>query len=267
MKGPELLSHYEDNWETEMGAWFPGERVVLRGKDVLADMDFTSWMEYFLFAVTGKQSPELANLIQLIWVSSTSYPDPRLWNNRVATLAASSRSTGVLAFSSGIAVSEATIYGLKPIKGTCDFLVRSKEKLATGLTLAEAVKEEIKKYKAIYGYGRPLVARDERIEPVVELAKKLGFGHGEHLKTAFEVEDILNKKYRMNMNIAAVYAALMLDAGLTVQQAYYMACLSFSAGMIAPYIEALEKPEESFFPLSVSRINFSGRSKNRVWGE
>ena len=36
LKGPDLLNHFEDNWQTEMGALFIGERVVLRGKDVFA---------------------------------------------------------------------------------------------------------------------------------------------------------------------------------------------------------------------------------------
>ena len=267
MKGPELLAHYEDNWETEMGAWFPGERVVLRGKDVLEGASFDSWMEYLLFAATGKKSTELANLIQSIWVLSTSYPDPRLWNNRVATLAASSRSTGVLALSSGVSVSEATVYGLKPIKGVCDFFVRTKNRLDHGVLLDSVVFGELSKYKSVYGYGRPMVARDERIEPVISLAKRSGFGEGEYLRLAFDIENLLNEKYRMKMNIAAIYGALMLDAGLTITEAYYMACLSFSAGMIAPFVDALEKPEGAFFPLGVDRVKYVGASEIRAWSE
>ncbi|MCB1667912.1 MAG: hypothetical protein R3E73_11870 [Porticoccaceae bacterium] len=267
MKGPELLAHYEDNWETDMGAWFPGERVVLRGKDLFSEFGESSWMEYLLFIVTGKRNPELANLIQTIWVLSTSYPDPRLWNNRVASFAASSRSTGVLALSSGVAVSEATIYGLKPIKGATDFFIRVKKKLQQGDFLEEIITDELVKYKSVYGYGRPMVAQDERVVPVLMLAKRLGFDKGEYLDLAFDVEKILSEKHRMKINIAAVYAALMADAGLSAIEAYYMASLSFTAGMLGPFVDALDKPEAAFFPLSVNRLRCSGFTETRKWGD
>ena len=42
-----------------------------------------------------------------LWVN-TSYPDARIWNNRVAALAGSARSTGNLGVSAALAVSEAS---------------------------------------------------------------------------------------------------------------------------------------------------------------
>lgn len=267
MKGPELLKYYEDNWETEMGAWFPGERVVVRGEDLFEEFKHSGWMEYLLYVVTGKRDPKLAYLIESIWVYCTSFPDPRLWNNRVATLAATAGSTGALGISAGIAVSEATVYGLKPIKGVCDFFVRTKKQLDGGGVLLDIVQNEIKLNKNVYGYGRPMTNCDERISPTIALAEELGFGKGYYLKLAVEIEDILYKKYKMKMNIAAVYAALMSDAGLSVSEAYYMASLSFSAGMFAPFIEASEKPCGTFFPMRVSRVNNIGISKTRVWSD
>ena len=108
---------FEDNWQTSMGGWFPGETVVLRGKDVFKDLNNSSWMEYLLFASTGKESPKIARLMEGMWVICSSFPDPRIWNNRVSALAGTARSTGALAAAASVAVTEATIYGLKPIKG------------------------------------------------------------------------------------------------------------------------------------------------------
>ena len=42
--GPERLKAFEDNWQTAMGAWFPGERVVLRGQGVFTEINECSWM-------------------------------------------------------------------------------------------------------------------------------------------------------------------------------------------------------------------------------
>lgn len=139
-KGPELLARYEDNWVTAMGAWFPEGRVVLRGRDVLNDLGRRRWMELFVFGITSRESPRLARLIEGIWAISCSYPEPRIWNNRVAALAGTVRSTGVLAVSSAIAVTEATLYGLRPIKGAMDFSTERTGNFAPGLHLTKLLK-------------------------------------------------------------------------------------------------------------------------------
>ena len=52
--GPEQLFGNEDRWITDMGAWFPGERVVLRGEDLFHDLGRLGWMEPLLCAITGR---------------------------------------------------------------------------------------------------------------------------------------------------------------------------------------------------------------------
>lgn len=267
MKGPELLKKYEDNWETDVGCWFPGERVVVRGEDLFQSCQNTSWMEYLLYIVTGRKDAKLAKLLESVWVFCTSYPDPRLWNNRVAALSGTTKSTGVLAVAAGVAVSEASLYGLRPIKRACDFLIRVKSGLDEGKSLEELLDYEISTYRTAYGYGRPLTSCDERIAPMVKKAREMGFGSGLYLKLVFEIEEKLEKKYKMKMNIAAVYGALMVDQGLTPSEAYSMTTLSFTAGMFASYSDTLDKPSGAFFPLRVSRLNYEGREDHRVWGQ
>jgi len=267
LTGPERLAAYEDNWQTAMGAWFPGERVVLRGKDVFSELNNNTWMEFFIYGLTGKTSANIAKLLEGVWLISTSYPDPRLWNNRVAALAGTCRSTGVLAAAAGISVSEATIYGLKPIKGAMDFLYRAAEKLELGESLESIIKKELKTYRAVHGYGRPLVSADERVKPLMEYADSLGMADGPYIKLAFEIEQwFKNSRYKYQINIAAVSAALFADCGITPNEKYYMATLSFIAGIYPCYISSLEQPEGSFFPLNTNRINYRGANKPRVWG-
>lgn len=267
MKGPSLLRHYEDNWETEVGASFPGERVVVRGEDLFDGFKSASWLEYLLFVVTGKRDEQLAHIVGALWVFSGSYPDPRVWNNRVATLAATVKSTGALGVSAGVAVSEATLYGLKPIKGCSDFFIKTKSCLEKGESLEMILDDELHKHRSIYGYGRPIASTDERISPTLELVNQYGYGDGYYLKLVLKIESILKKKYRIQMNQAALYSAIMLDAGLSVTEIYYLSIFLFSAGMYAPFIEAHSKPSGAFFPLRVSRINNKGPNKIRVWGD
>lgn len=266
MNGPEILKAFEDNWVTAMGAWFPGERVVLRGKDVLSDLGHRPWMEYLVYAITGRESPELARLIEGIWAISCSYPDPRLWNNRVAALAGTGRSTGVLAIASAVAVTEATLYGLKPIKRAMDFFYRADRKLRNGQSLAEVIRTELKSFRVVSGYGRPIVEADERISPLLRFAKTLGKGNGHYVKLALQVDHYLkNSRYKNQINVAALAAAILADEGLSSEDLYNLATLAFVAGMFPCYIDALNKPEGAFFPLRISRIHYKGAGPRR-WG-
>ena len=239
--GPERLAAYEDNWQTAMGAWFPGERVVLRGKDVFTELNNKTWMEFFIYGLTGKTSTKLARLVEGIWIISTSFPDPRLWNNRVAALAGTCRSTGVLAAAAGIGVSEASIYGLKPIKGSIDFLYRAAEKLENGESLEKIIRAELKKYRAVHGYGRPLIDADERVKPLMDFAHSIGMGDGPYTKLAFEIEAwFKNSRLKYQINIAAVSAGLLADCGVLPTEEYYYATLSFVAGIYPCYIYATQ---------------------------
>jgi len=265
---PDDLQKYEDNWETSMGAWFPGEKVTLRGKDVLTELNDYRWLEYLLFSVTGRYSPRLARLIEGMWVICTSFPDPRLWNNRIAALAGTARSTGVLGSAGALAISEATIYGLKPIKGGMDFLYRISEKLQSGEKLAELVAAEMKKHRGVYGYGRPVVDQDERVGPLLTFAQSLGAGQGPFTKLAFDVDDYLaNSRYKYRINASGVVAGLLADEGIDPEQHYHLATLTFTAGVIPCFIDASKKPEGAFFPLRTSRINYEGTEELRVWGK
>ena len=265
---PDDLQKYEDNWETSMGAWFPGEKVTLRGKDVLAELRNYRWHQYLLYGVTGKKSERIARLFEGIWLISCSFPDPRLWNNRVAALAATARSTGVLASSGALAVTEATIYGLKPIKGAMDFLYRTMAKIKSGQVLEDVVREELKKYRNVYGYGRPITDRDERVAPLMEFAHSLDAGHGEYTQLAFKVDEYLSSsRYGYTINISGVAAALMADEGYSPDDHYHLATLAFTAGVIPCFIDASKKPEGAFFPLRTTRINYEGTEQLRVWGK
>ncbi|MBL4780677.1 MAG: hypothetical protein JKX92_00415 [Porticoccaceae bacterium] len=265
-KGPERLKAYEDNWQTEMGAWFPGERVVLRGKDLFTEFENHSWMEFFLYAVTGRDSPLAAKVIEGIWLISSSYPDPRLWNNRIAALAGTSRSTAALAIAAGNAASEASLYGLRTSRGALDFLKRADEKLEAGIPLEAILKNELKKYRAIYGYGRPLVNEDERIAPLIKFVKTTGLKEHKYLSLALLINDYFQaSRYKLQINISAIAAAVAADFGLSIDEFYHLATLSFVGGLFPCYIDSKNKPEGAFFPLRVDRIKSSSTQTKRTW--
>ena len=260
------LEHFEDNWQTSMGGWYPCDKVILRGKNVFTELNNHSWMQYLLFAVTGRESEKIARLVEGIWVISTSFPDPRIWNNRVSALAGTARSTGALAAAASVAVTEATLYGLRPIKGAADFFCRADQRLGSGESLESIVDSELKQFRSVYGYGRPMAKSDERVQPMMELAHSIGCGNGKFIKLAFEVGDYLSStRLKYQINIAAVCAALLIDEELKPIDFYNLMILGFSAGAMACFIDANNQQEGTFFPLRTSRLAFSGSIEEKKW--
>lgn len=253
------LEQSEDRWVTRMGAWFPGERVVFRGKDLHADLGDASWVDVFVFGLSGRRYKDhQLRLINAMWVM-TSFPDPRLWNNRVAALAGSVRSTGALGISAAMAVSEASVYGRRVDIRAIDFLKRAYQEVKSGGDLANFVITELHQQRSIAGFGRPIVREDERITHLMKVAHRLGLDDGPHTRLVFEIEALLAKKrYRLNLNFGGLTAALSADLGFTPREYYIGANMCFIAGMPPCYLDGLEHSEGTFFPLRCDRVKYEG---------
>jgi len=253
--------------QSAVGGCFPGERAVFRGRDLHAHLRDADWLDLYLFGITGRQhTPEQLKVLHAIWVN-TSYPDARLWNNRVAALAGSARSTGTLALAAALATSEAAIYGRQIDIACADFLERAQQSTQAGANLDDVVRDELKRNRSIGGYGRPVArsANDERIGPILEVAARQGFANGKHVRLAFAIEEILlNGRWRMRMNYAALAAALALDIGLTPNEYYLYLFPAFLAGMPPCYIEASQRPAQTTLPLRCSAIDYVGPDR-RFW--
>lgn len=265
--GPQVLVDREDNWITDMGAWFAGERVVFRGLDVFSELFDKSWVAIWFYAITGKFFTEKQiELFSRTWVICTSYPEPRIWNNRVAALSGSARSTAMIAVSCAIAVSEGKYYGGQANFAAVEFIKKTKKLVDQGKELSEVVLDEIKTTRQLpVGFGRPVINKDERVPHALRLAKELGFDKGRHLKLAFEIERVLKeKRYRAVLNIGGFTSALYADQGLSAEDFYRMATIIYSAGMMACYIDAVDKPAGTFFPIRCQRISYQGKS-HRKW--
>lgn len=259
MNGPRQLEASMDRLVTQMGGWFPGQRTVFRGHDLHHDLSDLDWMGLYVFGITGRRfSPAQLTVLHRIW-TYTSYPDPRLWNNRVAAVAGSVRSTGTLAISAAMAVSEASIYGGRPVIRCIDFLQRTQRLRESGAILVDIVKSEIGKFRAIAGYGRPIVGVDERIVPMMKLVQEQGMDKQPFLQLAFDVERVLLEgRYRLRMNFAALAAALVADMGFSAREYYLYVIPCFVAGMLPCFIDASSKPEGGFLPLRCDRLKYEG---------
>jgi hypothetical protein len=265
MKGPQLLEEHVGRLVTQMGAFFPGERVVFRGQDLFTSLRDMDWLELYLFGITGRRyTPQQMRVLHVIWTHN-SYPDARIWNNRVAALAGTARSTGALGIAAALAVSEAKIFGGASQRRCSEFLTRAKKMVDEGADLEALVRTELKEKRGIGGYGRPIVPTDERIVPIMAIVREQGLENGPHLKLAFEVEKILLAgRWRWHMNSVGLTAALCADFGLSPREYYFFGIPAFLAGMPPCYLEAAEKPEGQLFPLPCRVMLYEGVAR-RQW--
>ena len=263
--GPALLQENVGVLKSRMGTFYPGSHVIYRGHDLHKDLKDMDWVELYVFGITGRRfSREQLRLLHSIW-TYTSYPDVRLWNNRVAGLAGSSRSTGTLGLAAAQAVSEASIYGRGSDMRAINFLIRTRRQMDEGGDLEECIRQELELHRSVSGYGRPLVNADERIEPLLTLARSMGLDQGPYLRLALDVEKkLLAGRWRMKMNYAGVVAPLVADIGLSPHEYYLYLFPAFLGGMPPCFIEASERPEGLLYAIACSDILYEGQPQ-RSW--
>ncbi|MCE4557598.1 citrate/2-methylcitrate synthase [Pelomonas cellulosilytica] len=249
---------------TRMGGAFVGQRAVFRGQDLHVDLADMDWMALYVFGITGQRyTPAQIRVLHAIWVY-TSYPDARIWNNRVAALAGSARSSGNLGVAAALAVSEAEIYGRGIDIRAASFVQRAAQVIEAGASLDDCVRDELQRHRAIAGYGRPIAAGDERIAPILRMAEREGLAQGPHVRAAQAVEQHLQAgRWRLRMNYAAITAALTSDMGFTPRQHYQFGFPAFLAGMQPCYIEASEQPAGTLLPLACDDVAYEGPAARR----
>jgi hypothetical protein len=266
MNGPQRLAAAIGRVRSS-GGFIPGERAVFRGQDLHADLSEMDWMELYVHGITGRRySPAQVRLLHAIW-TYTSFPDPRLWNNREAALAGSARSTGALGLSAALAVSEAGIYGSGILTKSIDFFLRAGQQVAEGAALDACVAEELERMRGVPGYGRPLTSVDERMPPMMALLRELGFDQMQHLQLALAVEALPRmKRYRLKLNYGGMSAAICADLGMTREQYTLFLFPCFLAGMVPCYAEAVARPAGTLFPVPCKDVAYEGQP-TRSWGE
>ena len=266
MSTVDKLRNAETKWVSSVGGTVPGEGAVFRGYDMFKTFGEWNWLAMFYFSATGRKLSENSEkFFNGIYSMCFSYPDSRIWNNGVVALAGTVRSTAQMGIGAASAVSEAEFYGGPPVMKSLDFFLRAKSLKDSGASLADIESAEKNKNKFIYGYGRPVTSNDERVMPAQGLLKELDLFDRSYVQLALEMENFLKQNNDdIGLNIGGLFAAFCADEGMSPKELYYMMSVCFSVGMVACYIDAMDKKEGYFFPSQCEAINYSG-IKKRAW--
>lgn len=259
-RGPHVLAAHADVLRTKVGAAFPGSRAVFRGHDLhKGDIKNLDWLSLCAFGIFGRHvPPEQLRLFNSVWVW-TSYPDSRLWNNRVAALAGTTRSTPTLSLCAAQALSEAAIYGRGIEFRAVDFYNKTREILEGGVTLADHLEAFLKGGGRMAGFGRPIATADERVALSHALARELGLADGYHVRLALEIDAYFaTTRPHLRINVAGLYSAFAADFGWTPREFGLFMFVTFQAGMHPCYLEAADKPPGAMFPVRCADVRYEG---------
>lgn len=220
-----------------------GTQVVVHGKDLHAECRELGFVHYLLFCVTGRTfEPAVVRVLEQAWVS-TGYPDARIWCNRIAGYLGSARVDPGLSMSACIAASNSFAYGFKAMSLAYQVQAQIPSDLeARAAWLAEALAAR----RVLHGYGRPQHGHDERIVVALESLAEAGLRAGPQLTRCFWLHSELLRAKGIEMNVAALWAALAIDFGIEQRHYEQFMLLMFAPGYAAVYADQRERAPFAF---------------------
>jgi len=244
------------------GGWKMGEGVFSHGYNLLDDLvGEKSYFQLMILHSTGVlvERP-VADWFEAIF-GCLSWPDPRIWCNQIGALGGSMRASIVAATTAGTLAGDSRTYGQKPVIEGMRFIQQALADFKNGLSVEKLVNSECERHGGkpyIMGYARPLAKGDERVTAMERVSRDLGLTFGDHLKLAYEIENILSDKFDESMNINGYASACFSDFGFTPDEGYRICTLLVSSGVTACYLDTLQKPPESFLPMRCDDIDYQG---------
>ena len=222
-----------------------GERVIVRGHDLHRDCMGLSFVGYALFCATGLMLPPAqVRVLEELWIA-TGYPDARIWCNRIVAYLASMRVDPGLAVSAGTAACNSMGYGFGAMQAAYDV----QQAIPADSDQREQWLLDVQERgQLLYGYGRPIHSRDERVAVALRSLRDAGLRAGKHLKRAFWLDGRLRAEKGVGLNISAVWAAVAIDFGLDRAGYTQFMVLMFTPGFMAVYADQRGREAGSFLP-------------------
>ena len=251
------------------GGWTVGGGIATHGHSLLDDIFAKcSVFQVMIMNVTGKL-PErrLADLVEGVFICM-SWPDSRIWCNKIGTFTAMTRASATTAIAAGGLGGDSTMYGAGTGYAINSFIESAYQKCVSpnNDSVETFVKENAYRGGRLYapGFARPFVKGDERIPAMRRYAKKLGFEVGPYETLANEIESILSKRDGEGLNLAGYIMLFLKDQGYSIEEVMGIGAMSVTTGIYASYFEYINRPPEAFLSLKVEDIDYVGETMREV---
>lgn len=250
------------------GGWIIGKGAFSHGYDINKDcIGKITYFQLMGLNTTGKlPTKKFADWMEAAFMG-LSWPDSRLWCNQIAAFGGTMRTTAAAATGAGLLSADTRLYAQRSLLEGINFISKALSQKHAGASPAEIVDKECSRYMGhpyIIGYTRPIANGDERIAPLEKVAINLGFKNGEHLTLAYQIETVLKEEYGEEMNMNGYISAFVADQGISAEEAYRLSLMSTNSGITACFLDALERPPESFLPLRCDDIDYQGPPQREV---
>ena len=253
---------------SKKGGWQIGSGIETHGYSLLDEIHGKcSLFQVMILNVTGRL-PErrLADLVEGVFICS-SWPDPRIWCNKLGAFSAMTRTSATAAIAAGGLAGDSKLYGAGTGVSIDAFITEADQRINNeGWSLPsfmEAVAYKNGKLQAP-GYARPLAKGDERVVAMRRYASELGFQPGHFESLANRIEDYLFERDGEGLNSSGYFVVFMKDQGYTIDEIMGIAAWAIATGVYASYFEYVDQPPGIFLPLRISDIVYSGPAKRKT---
>ncbi len=167
------------------------------------------------------------------------------------------------ATAAGLLAADSTMYGTLPLLEGVRFITTALDMRKKGASVEQIIREECHRHGgklAIVGYARPVARGDERVAALERITADLGFGIGEHLSLAYEIEKVLMRDFDEGMNINGYTSAFLSDQGYSAEEIYRLSAMCVFSGIMACFVEERDKATDSFLPLRCEDIDYQGKA-------
>lgn len=138
-------------------------------------------------------------------------------------------------------------------QGGLETAMRELQVLASQPDLPSYIRSQLGASQRIAGFGHRFHSHDPRARVLMDLCDQHRFG-GTYVRTARQVDDILQTEKGIRMNIEAAGGAILLDMGFPIELAPLIILVGRGPMLAAAYLERLRAGKPPFPKIQVSDI-------------
>lgn len=221
-------------------------------KDLTGRIDAVECL--YLFIKRKLPSREIVEILNTL-IIATGYPDIRIWPNRAVAHSAAAGASLAAGIGSGMLGMEGKMFGVGSLKGAYNFLVSVEKALDKGGNLRQFLASWLEAGKTAYGFGRPLLGKDERVSVVLDAFQKAGLKHGKAFRLISEIDSHLFELKKLRMNFTGITTAILRDLDFSFDDA-----LAFATSISIPSFIGIFREHSSnyspVFPFACTDIDY-----------